>query len=362
MKKEHTVGILSMQRIINYGSFMQALGLKLLLNSIGVDAKFVDYHIGKWYSKQNIKNTCTYRKIRKAVSFIKPQKIDLEKDAITSQYDILKLDYKYHYRSKVDTLVIGSDEVFNYIQSGENVKYSPELIGMNNRAKRVITYAASCGNFNRKKLERYNKEEEFAKAMNRIDAISVRDDNTFNLIKEFTGIKPFMHLDPVLVADFGNLMQDNVEIDNYILVYGYTGRFTEEEGNVITKYAKRNGYKVYALGGQQKFCEKTIICKPLEVVSYFKHAAVIITDTFHGTIFSILAENNVAVVVRTGEEGNENKLKCLLKQLQIESKQVIHIEDIENVINHPMDYSNIRKIRERERERTLDYLKKQICE
>ena len=44
MKK---VGILSMQRIQNYGSFLQAYGLKRILEDIGCDVQFVDYHPGE---------------------------------------------------------------------------------------------------------------------------------------------------------------------------------------------------------------------------------------------------------------------------------------------------------------------------
>ena len=44
MKK---AGILSMQRIYNYGSFLQAYGLKKMLEELGCDVEFVDYHPGK---------------------------------------------------------------------------------------------------------------------------------------------------------------------------------------------------------------------------------------------------------------------------------------------------------------------------
>lgn len=40
------VGILSMQRIKNYGSFLQAYGLKMIMENLGVEVKFVDYHPG----------------------------------------------------------------------------------------------------------------------------------------------------------------------------------------------------------------------------------------------------------------------------------------------------------------------------
>ena len=52
------VGILSMQRIKNYGSFLQAYGLKKIIEELGHDVEFVDYHIEPSIieNKENSKN------------------------------------------------------------------------------------------------------------------------------------------------------------------------------------------------------------------------------------------------------------------------------------------------------------------
>ena len=41
------VGIMSMQRILNYGSFLQAFALREILHDLGCNVEFVDYHVGK---------------------------------------------------------------------------------------------------------------------------------------------------------------------------------------------------------------------------------------------------------------------------------------------------------------------------
>lgn len=356
MNKKKKIGILSMQRINNYGSYMQALGLKLLLEEVGSSSVFVDYHIGPWYSKKNFKNTILYKKFRSLFEFVKNSVPNPEQDAIKSQFYLLGLDEKYHYRTKVDTLILGSDEVFNYIQKGDNVGYSPELIGINNRASEVISYAASCGNLTLDRLEKFGKIDEFSDAMKKLSRISVRDDNTFNVVKKCTGIEPQIHLDPVLVADFSCVFEDKVSIKDYILVYGYTNRFSNEEGNYLKRYAHEHEKKLIALGGYQSFCDDTIFCKPSEVVSFFKHADFVVTDTFHGTIFSIISEKNFVTIVRDGEEGNSNKINCLLTQLNLNSKRLINLYDFENIINKKIDYAEVEKIRLQERKRSLEYL------
>lgn len=357
--KNKKIGILSMHRIINYGSYMQALGLKRLLQSIGIQSEFIDYHIGNTLSKSNIRNTILYKFIRNALSFIKPVKIDEEKIAIESQWRELGLRKRYKYRKKVDILIVGSDEVFNYIQKGANVGYAPELIGYNNRAKKIISYAASCGNLTRSKLDNKNKFMEFAEAMRKFDALSVRDDNTYELVMS-TGVNIVQrHLDPVLVSDIDSIGIDNVTIDNYILIYGYSNRFSEYEGKILTKYAREKGKKLISLGGKQTFCDN-IVCKPMELLAYFRHAELIITDTFHGTIFSVITESNFATIVRYGEDGNENKLTCLLKQLGLSDRILSDIEKIDDVVSRTIDYESVRKIRKEEHNKTMEYLRSQL--
>lgn len=61
------VGILSMQRIYNYGSFLQAFGLKSLLESLGCDVQFVDYEPGECLVKSNSSKRGLARKVEKAL-------------------------------------------------------------------------------------------------------------------------------------------------------------------------------------------------------------------------------------------------------------------------------------------------------
>lgn len=70
---------------------------------------------------------------------------------------MLGVTEEMNYNPELDCLVIGSDEVFNCIQKNSNVGYSPELFGKDNRAKKLITYAASFGNTTLEKLDRYGK-------------------------------------------------------------------------------------------------------------------------------------------------------------------------------------------------------------
>ena len=330
------IGILSMQRIKNYGSFLQAYGLKQLILSIGHQVEFVDYHV----EKSVIESKSKKGKINKILEILKEdaplkqkiQYIVFKKNFGKKYFNLLGLTDEPNYNAKVDTLVIGSDEVFNCVQENQNVGYSLELFGKDNKANKLITYAASFGNTTIEKLEKYNKKEEIAKLLSKFDTISARDKNTGSIVESITNKKVEYNLDPVLIYDYINkckLIPDINVKEKYMIVYAYSGRISKEESKYIKKYAKENNLKVYAIGGAQRCADKFINCSPFEVLAYFKKAELVITDTFHGSIFSIITHRQFVTLVRRSvgnSYGNEEKLTDLLNRLDLNERIIYKLD------------------------------------
>lgn len=119
------VGIMSMQRIANYGSFLQAYALKQLIEEVGCNVEFVDYHVGAPVIAENAdsKNKVV-RKIEKGLETFRyraPLAHKLSfiryKQSFARKYmPLLGIADEMNYNPTVDCLVIGSDEVFNCIQ------------------------------------------------------------------------------------------------------------------------------------------------------------------------------------------------------------------------------------------------------
>ena len=365
------VGIMSMQRIKNYGSFLQAYGLKKILESLGCDVEFVDYHVEESVIKEDNENG---GKISKAITALKGdaplvQKIQYifhKKNFGKKYFELLGLTNEPNYNPQLDILAIGSDEVFNCIQKNKNVGYSLELFGKNNNAKKVITYAASFGNTTIEKLKKYKKDKEISSLLSNIDAISVRDNNSGKAVKELTDKEIIYNLDPVLIFDYANQKDLIPEIETkekYIIVYAYNNRISKDESKWIKDFAKEKGLKVYAIGGAQNCADKFIDCSPFEVLAYFKNAEFIITDTFHGSIFSIIMKKQFATLVRKSvgnEYGNEEKLTDLLERLGLENRKTYNTDSIEKIINTKINYKDVEKTIEKEREKTIEYLGKEI--
>ena len=369
------VGIMSMQRIANYGSFLQAYALKQLIESLGHKVEFVDYHVGLPVIKDSADNENKYvRKLEKGLETFR-YKAPLSHKLAFIQYKqsfgrkympLLGVTDEMNYTPELDCLVIGSDEVFNCIQTNGNVGYSPELFGKDNRAKKLITYAASFGNTTMEKLVKYGKKDEVGELLSKFNALSARDMNTGKIIERLTGRTPVYHLDPVLVYDYINCCNQIPDIkptERYLILYAYSGRISDKEADWIAAYAKRKKLKVYAIGGIQKCADRFIDCSPFEVLAYFKNAEEIITDTFHGSIFSVITHRRFTTLVRKSvgnSYGNEEKLTDLLERLSVTDRMTVDISDVEKINNEATDYGAVDSVLKQQRDFAEKYLRDNI--
>ncbi len=361
---------MSMQRVVNYGSYLQAYSLKQIIESLGGKVEFVDYRVEKCIGEKRI--TVAKRRFKKTKLWLFAKKyIFRRSQRPIAEHKRKFIEYlaelgvcpKRNVRPKLDLLVIGSDEVFNCLQKNLNVGYSLELFGKKHRAKKLISYAASFGNTTLERLEQYGKEKEIGYYLNRFDALSVRDRNSGCIVEKLSSIVPEYHLDPVLIGNFENIETTPIGLENYIIVYGYTKRFTEEEGKSIIAYAEAHGKAVISICGKQLFVKDHIYCSPKEVLSYFKYADAVITDTFHGSIFSIIMHRPFVTVIRDsadGSYGNREKLEDMMIRMHMEDRIIKSMSELSNVMDNHMDFSLSDEIRAKEREKTISYLKKYI--
>ena len=366
------VGIMSMQRIINYGSFLQAYGLKKTLESMGHEVCFVDYHVGQPVVEDNSEKTTNNKATRILrvlfdSEYRKKRNRDIRHNkAFGLYYDqfqknwlpMLGITDKRSYNTAVDVLVIGSDEVFNCTQSNKKVGYSLELFGVDNNAKKVITYAASFGSTTFDKLKSHKIDKEIALCLKQIDAISVRDDNSKSIVEELIGVKASKNIDPVLVYDFEKEAKDDaVDLTDYIIVYAYSGRISAEEAKAIQKFAHKHGKKTLSIGVMQAFTDEYRCVDPFTMLAYFKNADFVVTDTFHGTVFSIKYQIPFATLIR---DSNSEKLGDLLETFKSRNRAVEDISDLENIYLAGIDKEFLLKSIDDRQHEALEYLSNSI--
>ena len=143
----------------------------------------------------------------------------------------------------------------------------------------------------------------------------------------------------------------------YMILYGYSGRFTHRECRMIRKYARERGLKIFCIGGVQECCDHYIDCNPFEVIACFKNATCIVTDTFHGTIMSVITHRPFATTLRSSGYGNSEKLSDLLTRLELRDRICDSMDSLSRIMSTKIDYERTDAIIEKERERTYSYLR-----
>lgn len=323
------VCILSMQRIINYGSFLQAWGIKKLCESYGAKCEFVDIKPVNNKLKNDIYTIVRplYLEVRcllgdknNAVFFKRKRNLLF----LTKYHRKLGLTFFPQYKSNADVLLIGSDEVFNICQKSmwEN---SLQLFGSGTACSKVISYAASFGETSIELLNQRRLSDLIRKQLVSFAGISVRDKNSESIIETLCNENPDVHLDPVLVYEFRDELKIDFSIRDYIVVYGYDDRLNEEWLiQSVKQLAVAKKKKIIAIGGFQSWCDENIAPDPFVAMKYFENADYVITDTFHGTLLSIKFKRKFATLTRTQ---NSNKLMDLLERFQLTDR----------IINSPLD-------------------------
>lgn len=351
------VGIMSMQRIVNYGSFLQAYGLRSVIEEMGHSVEFVDYlpEPSLITEKQISHSSRLASKVIKLLRLASPSYREYRNRQIrlnnsfskfyeTFQRDflpVLGIGEQKNYCPELDILVIGSDEVFNCTQPGPDVGYSLQLFGKNHRAKNLVSYAASFGSTTLGKLEHYQVADEIGTYLTRFDAVSVRDDNSAEIVSKLTGRVAEQHIDPVLLYDFPEVEEIAIPLRDYIVVYAYAGRIRDTEAEEIIRFARKHKKRILCLGFYQPFCDEYILASPLEVLAYIKHADYVVTDTFHGSVFSIKYQVPFATIIR---ESNKQKLSDLLHRFQLDNRRVSHLSELGNTLFAPMDCDSIKAL------------------
>ena len=379
------IGIMSMQRVINYGSYMQALSLKTILEGLGHQVVFVDYKarpslqhrrsLRYWVKRAvaALRGSWLFRTAAnvfrgRPIGFRVPKAYTPEEQAFFAALEALGVDpLRKHYHTEVDALIIGSDEVFNCLQSADSVGYSLELFGKNNHAGKLLSYAASFGNTTLERLKKYGVDKQVGKYLRRFDAISVRDENSAQIVRTLTGKEPYQHVDPALIGGIENLHWEDHKETGYLAVYAYPKRISPSEGHEITAFAKMKGLRVLSLCGAQQLpsFEDLKPCTPYEILPYIKNAEYVVTDTFHGVIFSIINHIPFAVYCRkpgNAPYSNSEKLLDLLKKFDLTDRLITESNSLETIFSKSVDFHALDQLREKKKTDAIEYLKQALTQ
>lgn len=226
------VKIMSMQRVENLGSFLQAYSMKRVLEGFGHQVSFCDFRPGtSRHRGQKVKKvTWLDRLLRLPRRLLSPRQTAARrqfhrKRTESFQYSIwplLGMSVERNYDSSCDLMVIGSDEVFNY--TNHVFGYVPELFGHNLQAQSIISYAASAGYTSMKDVDADGMAEVLASGFKNFHALGVRDQNMYEIVQGCSQRAPTLVVDPTLSYDFLDEVPPSTRPPGYLLVYAYRER------------------------------------------------------------------------------------------------------------------------------------------
>lgn len=363
------IALITVQNANNYGAILQAFAMQEVLKKFG-DVEVLHYknrHISRSFDLIRFKPTIhgllgsgkdvcrvfpRYRVIKKFKRFI------AESLNLTDNMDYAGLVSAEGY----DLYVAGSDQIWNPDCVGSSGKldlgYFLDFVPSNIRK---ISYASSMGSY------RYtDKQSEQVKSLlSSFNSLAVREEDTQKYLQILVE-KPVKHvLDPTLLLkknEWRNLLSlgaGNSNSNKYILLYTVPKVPLLRE--VVSFYSKLLNLEVISidqgLSAGAKVDRHIRDAGPLEFIELFDNAEFIITDSFHGTCFSLIFQKPFVAV---STKKHSNRIESLLSLVGLENrliKESFHSDDAKIDINvSPKAYERLDKARED----SIDYITKSI--
>lgn len=328
--------IVTVYNSINSGSFWQAYILGEYLKKKGIEV---------YYLKRNKKGTSLSfkRKIRRALGSLKKGGFNSFFKTILTYKDFSKMEKSFNlidinHLEDIDCFILGSDTIWNFDTKYflNNIKiYSGYVLPEN---KQIISYAASFANTSIDKVKSIDNIQNLFKNIN---VIGVRDNYSGSVIKNVFNRKYEVVCDPTMLfekKDYENYINLTFEKSNYIILYLFN-KMTNEQLKSLLEYAKQHNKKIIEFNTSSHKNISKIRNNPFNLLNYFYYADLVITDTFHGTMFSVNLEKQFYVINR-----GKNKVNEFLSDVNLDNRLVNDNYTFDDCNNEFIDYKNNKKI------------------
>ncbi len=371
------IGILTLPITENYGGILQAVALYRLLHSQGHDVILINK---KFYQKQvlwkkivnavllkipfhNLKQVKTNHRLHQEKlermefhrPFVEKEIFNISEDLYTKQ----NLE-NFVKKENIDAVIVGSDQVWRkyYIQT--DIFYRNYFLDFLDASKtKKIAYAPSFG---KDHWEGQNDSEDISKLLKEFTAVSVRESSGVDICKNTFNYNKAIHvLDPTMLMD-KRFYKDEI-IEKYkesntnkggLLTYVLDE--AKEKKEIIEFVQKNVGIEsAHPLKG---FNTSDVTYSVPQWLASFANADFVVTDSFHGMVFSIIFEKEF-VVIGNHERGLDRFLS-LLSLLGLEDRLIFNVKDLEDKELKRIEYSKVNVILDDEKKNSLKFLKEAL--
>lgn len=350
------LGILTFHRAINYGAVLQAFALQTALKKVGIESEILDYRcpkIERTYEEYRRKNLFRHAKPLLNLQYDrKNQKFA----RFAHEYLRISGEYDPDRRSlsaaagKYDAFLTGSDQVWNPICTDSDPAYLLDFVPA---GRKKYSYAASFGLSDVPK----DWESQCRVLLKDYRGLSVRERQGQKILRGTLGKTAAVHLDPVFLLrpEEWNEIAAVPKQKGYILVY-----LMQESGELLGfagKLSAETGRRVVILqsGLRRPVRADYVRCAgPQDFLGYVVNAAYVITNSFHGTAFSILYHKDFYTGLLRKPAGVNSRLENILGFFGLNSRKICCGADAD--FREPILYDPVETVMRAARKEAFDYL------
>jgi polysaccharide pyruvyl transferase WcaK-like protein len=350
---------------VNHGSALQTYALSKHLTKEGHDVSVIDYIPERYKLWNTIKDKRAPLVIKIAYYLIiYPSRMTKRRIFERFLIENVKLTKRYnkeellHNPPEADAYIAGSDQIWNKDYNGHG-EYS-YFLNFAKNGKNRIAYAASFG---RNEID--NEEvADISKFISNIKYISVREDSGLNILKQCGIDRGITVLDPTLLLNSEEWMEiaskRNIS-EKYLLIYVMDHKF-EKLIDYGEEIADRLNLKIFVISFKKikdKRIDRNFInINPREFLNLFNKASFVVSNSYHGILFSINFKKNFIAVAK---HNYNTRIESILKLLKLEDRFVYNDFNILNALN-PINYVESNVHLDKARKKSIDFLRSALSD
>ena len=249
-----------------------------------------------------------------------------------------------------DYIVVGSDQVWNRaLTSPLELTFFVDF----DQDTKKVSLSSSFGKQDWCEDDEYTYKVK--SLLNKFSALSVREKTGQIFLKTIFDTTAEVLIDPTLaLEDYNELILDDKE-RNSIYTFFVNRRLQYTE--IVNRISESIDIPVFLHSKFTYYFKNS----PQHWLTYIRNSSVIVTDSFHGVVFSILFKKQFIVIC--GEEDKFTRIRNLLNLLSLSSRYVESVDDYlkrKDDLNKPIDYNTVDEILKVERKRFADFIKQNI--
>lgn len=368
------IGIVTQPLIDNYGGILQAYALQKALQNEGHQAITLAHNgnnrmtgrvflsIGKQFIRKYI--------FRKKITDIAPLWMYKKRNAEINRSIRLFLEkyiqltpvinnFSFFNASDFDAFIVGSDQVWRPAYNRYNL-HDMFLVFVKDSSIRRISYAASFGVSD---WEYSDKQTEMAKQeLAKFSAVSVREKSAVILCKEHLHTDAQLVVDPTLLLnkeDYLKIIAENETTPSPGKLFCYCFSLSEYKRSIISHIAEDQALIAFDIKNMVPHSpnyQGEIRLSVPQWLRSFSDADFIVTDSFHGTVFSLIF-NKPFLVIGHPQRGLA-RFDSLLSMFALQDRYLSEGEPIRNEkIVSPIDWERVNRLWEQHRREGLNFLR-----